>query len=93
MLFQKQDLEGNHYVWNKVDNHIYKGQPSRRAFDRFDGDQVLFLINFYGTLLNQFTLSEGRAIEEKIFRELPTDAKSEIAVFNWIRNTDIFKKN
>ena len=86
MKFQKQDLAGNHYHWTEEEAHLYTGQPSRRIFDRFNGYQVLFLINFYASLSEKLTLREGRTIEQKIQHELPDGIKSEVAVFNWIRN-------
>ena len=87
MLFQKQDIEQEIYQWrSEEDKQLYLGQPSRRAFNRFNGDQVLFLINFYGSLTEHFTLQEGKKIEHKLLHLLPTEVKSEISVFNWIRN-------
>lgn len=87
MHFQKQDMEGTQYSWAADgQKHIFMGQPSRRVFDRYNGDQVLFLINFYGSLSDRFTLEEGKKLEYKILNNLPLETKSEISVFNWIRN-------
>lgn len=86
MHFQKEDLELGHYSWNDKSGPIFNGQPSRRLFDRFNGDQVLFLINFYLSSAEKFTLVEGRMIEHALFNGLPTDVKSEISVFNWIQS-------
>jgi hypothetical protein len=86
MLFQKEDLEGTEYYWIEKEIAMYNGQPSRRSFDKFNGNQVLFLINFYSTLSETFTVTEGRSIEKRIKNDLPEDIKSEIAVFNWIKN-------
>ncbi len=86
MLFLKEDLSGNHYTWKEEKSKsTYSGQPSRRLFDRFDGDQVLFMINFYGSFSDKFTIEEGRRIEELLLNQLPSDTKSEISVFNWLR--------
>ena len=88
MHFDKNDLVGTHYSWADEGKHVYMGEPSRRVFDKFNGDQVLFLINFYGSMASgKFTVTEGKAIEQKIIHDLPSDAKSEISVFNWIWNT------
>ena len=90
MHFQKQDMEGSQYNWApEGERSSYMGQPSRRTFDRYNGDQVLFLINFYGSLSEQFTIQEGKLIEQRILNELPLEAKSEISVFNWIRNPEM----
>ncbi len=87
MHFQKHDLTGTHYNWMPEGSKIiFNGQPSRRIFDRFSGDQVLFLINFYGSLSERFTIQEGRLIEQALCKFLPEDTKSEISVFNWIRS-------
>jgi hypothetical protein len=85
MLFQKQNLAGTHYEWNNGSTTLFNGQPSRRLFDRFNGDQVLFLINFYASLSDRFTLEEGRTIEHQIAHAMPDEIKSEISVFNWLR--------
>lgn len=87
MHFQKNDLEGNHYLWTEEERNIFIGQPSRRVFNKLNGNQVLFLINFFGELSDRFTLQEGKVIEQKIQYDLPDYAKSEISVFNWIRNS------
>lgn len=87
MHFQKQDLTGTHYNWKNDEKHYFDGQPGMRAFDKSNGNQVLFLINFYASLSGRVTLREGRDIEQQIQHDLPKDAKTEIAVFNWIRNT------
>jgi hypothetical protein len=80
-------MEGTHYKWGtEVENKIFHGRPSRRLFDPFNGDQVLFLINFYGSLSDRFTLQEGKKIEYEITYHLPNDIKSEVSAFNWIRN-------
>jgi hypothetical protein len=92
MDFQRQDLEGVHYYWTEDQKHLFTGQPSRRIFDRFNGNQVLFLINFYGSLSDVFTLGEVRSIEKRIQDELPLEAKSEITVYNWLRNTVFSEK-
>lgn len=88
MLFQKQDMKENHYHWNNQGNDIFKGQPSRRLFDRYNGEQVLFIINFYASLsAENFTLQEGQRLEEKLLNHLPIGTLSEVSVFNWLRDS------
>ncbi len=86
MPFLKEDLVATHYQTG-TEEKTYTGQPTRRLFDRFNSSQVLFLINFYGSLSDRFTIEEGRAIEQQIATRLPMEAKSELSVFNWIRNS------
>jgi hypothetical protein len=86
MPFLKEDLAGQHYSWTNIINEsAFTGHPSRRLFDRFNGHQVLFIINFYGSLTDRFTTGEGLKIEELISEQLPMEAKSEISVFNWLK--------
>lgn len=88
MPFLKEDLAGQHYSWtNAVSISAFTGHPSRRLFDRFNGDQVLFIINVYAALTERFTIVDGRRIEELISSHLPMEAKSEISVLNWLKET------
>ena len=87
MHFQKPDLVGTHYNWVSDEKSFVERQPNRRSFDRFNGHQVLFLINFYGATSDKFTVQEGKSIEQRILHELPDEAKSEISVYNWIKST------
>jgi len=90
MHFQKEDLAGDHYNWTNTEKqNVFLGQPSRRLFDRNNGEQVLFLINFLSSLSDRFTLEEARRIESVIASRLPLEAKSEISVLNWIKETDL----
>ena len=87
MPFLKEDLTGQHYSWTgAVGSPTFTGHPSRRLFDRYNGHQVLFIINFYASLSDKFTLGEGHRIEELLSSRLPMEAKSEISVFNWLKD-------
>jgi len=85
MHFQKQDLTGTEYHWEDGEE-LFSGEPTRRLFDRFNGHQVLFIINSYVAQADKFTTEEGRFLEDQIANQLPTDNKSEISVFNWIKD-------
>jgi len=86
MNFLRQDLAGEHYSWvNGGSAEVYTGSPSRRLFDRFNGDQVLFIINFCAQSAN-FSLEDVRVMEDRIAHYLPLEAKSEISVINWLKS-------
>ena len=87
MHFGRQDLENIHYSWKEDNKDLFTGPPSRRVFDRRNGNQVLFLINSYGSMLDEFTIQKGKSIEKKIQDDLPESVKSELSVFNWLRHT------
>jgi hypothetical protein len=85
MHFKRQDLEIADYNWdNNSLNDVFSGHPSRRLFDRYNGNQVLFLINSYALIYEKFTVQDGKRIEKELYHNLPLNAKSEISVFNWI---------
>ena len=87
MLFLKEHLVGD-YTWSNDDSStLYSGGASRRKFDRFNGHQVLFMINLYGSQSDQFTLSQGRLLEELVMNQLPLEATSEITVLHWLHKT------
>ncbi len=83
MHFFREHLIGDHYTWNS--NASFTGSPSRRLFNRSDGFQVLFIINFLASLSESFTIRDGRKMEEMIQQQLPSDIRSEMSVFNWLR--------
>ena len=89
MRFLKENLQ-RRYTWNTAGNSsLFSGTPSRRLFDRCNGDQVLFLINFYSSTDENFDVEDMHRIEELINDRLPTDTKSEISVYNWLKEATI----
>lgn len=86
MHFSKQDLTGKKYAWVETSAGMYTGDPSRRIFDKYNGFQVLFIINACSVYTENFSSGLGRMIEQKLHERLPEDIKSEIAVLNWIKN-------
>lgn len=90
MIFKKYDMAGTHYNWElETKETPFTGQPSRRLFDRFNGNQVLFLINFLASLTERFDLQSGLYIERMIKDELPLAHKSELSVFHWISSLPV----
>ncbi len=44
MFFNRQDMRGRHYKWDTAipaKKPLFSGEPSRRFFDRFNGEQVI----------------------------------------------------
>jgi len=84
MLFRKEDLLGD-YQWNDGESAFaFSGEPSRRLFNRYNGGQVLFMINFLAAQNPRFTLEDGHKLESLI-SNLPLEAKSEISVLNSLK--------
>lgn len=90
MQFNKNTMSFTHYRWESKDDSdavIYEGEPTRRQFDPFNGDQVLFMINYYGSLCDGFSLKDARTAEKKLAYSLPLEMKSEISVLKWLQDT------
>jgi hypothetical protein len=86
MIFSKENLVNDHYIWIEGQgNPAFSGTPSRRLFNRLNGDQVLFIINSHGALTDKFSIEEGRRIEEMIYEALPSDTRSELSVIQWLK--------
>jgi hypothetical protein len=89
MSFLKENLQG-HYNWNNSGNTgLFSGTPTRRFFDRDNGEQVLFIINFYGSTDEKFNVEEGHRLEELINKRLPAETRSEISVYNWLKEASM----
>jgi hypothetical protein len=90
MRFIKEHLSaGNNYNW--TDEFIFDGTPSRRLFDRQNGNQLLFIINLYASQNDKFSEDQVQRVEEMLVNKLPEEIKSEISVLNWLKeNGQVF---
>jgi|SRR3982751_1386231 len=86
MTIAKEHLLASDYVWNSdnKNNHLSDG-PTRKRFDRFNGDCMLHIINLYDCLIDKLNVKQAQRIECLIQRELPLEAKSEITVLQWLK--------
>jgi hypothetical protein len=84
MHFLKEHLsDSNNYNW--TDEFIFDGTPSRRLFDRQNGNQLLFIINLYASQSDKFSADHVQRIEDILVNKLPEGIKSEISVLNWLK--------
>lgn len=92
MRYLKKDMQFVHYRWldEETADSLFAGEPSRRIFDPYNGNQVLFLINYFMAITGDSTLGEAREIENKIAYKLPLDSKSERSVLNWLSKDGAF---
>ena len=90
-MLLKEHLVGS-YTWGDSQaRNTFSGEPSRRLFNRYNGDQVLFMINYCGSETPNFSVNDGLVMEELINSKLPLEAKSEISVLNWLREHPVLK--
>jgi hypothetical protein len=79
----KEHLSAYNYSW--INEATFTGEASRRLFNRYNGNQLLFVLNLYASLIEGFTVNMGLKIEDRLMNQLPVDAKSEISVLNWLK--------
>ena len=82
MQFLKEHLSPGNYEWNN--DLIYSGEPSRRLYNRNDGNQLLFIINQYAASETTFNIEKGLVIQDMLKYQLPVEAKSEKSVLQWL---------
>lgn len=85
MRFLKEHLSAYNYTW--INEATFTGEASLRLFNRYNGNQLLFVINLYAALIEGFTVNMGLKIEDRLMNQLPVDAKSEISVLHWLNRT------
>lgn len=84
MAFSKQHLTGL-YNWTAEDQiSLFEGSPSRRTFDRYNGNQVFFIITQVLESLGSASVEQGREMEMMIINKLPFASSSELTVFHWL---------
>ena len=92
MFFTKDHLDGFYEWMPESQRSVFDGSASRRLFDRWNGNQVLFLINLLLSSSGNFSVGRGKRIEKLIIDFLPADKRSELTVFNWLQ-TEIVKSS
>jgi len=85
MRFLKEHLSAYNYSW--INEAAFTGDASRRVFDRYNGNQLLFILNLYASLIEGFTVKMGIKIEDRLMNQLPIGKKSEISVLYWLNQT------
>lgn len=85
MSFTKENLTGMYNWTPEQDTPLFEGQPSRRTFDRYNGNQVFFIITLLLEELGNSSIGQGREIELLIINKLPFMSCSELTVFNWLK--------
>ncbi len=84
MTFLKKHLLGI-YDWTvETEQSLFEGEATRRLFNRWNGSQVLFVINIFLLNTNDPSVENGRKAEWLLLEKLPSGAKSEISVLQWL---------
>src|SRR5690349_11531092 len=94
MIFTKECLQGIEYNWVPLSANILCDRfPTRKGFDRQSGDSMLRMINLFNLLVSRLTLTEGHSIEQALAKELPSQLRSEMSVFNWLKHRYLYDQS
>jgi len=94
MIFTKESLRGSSYNWIPLSAHILSDRfPTRKSFDRLSGDSMLRMINLFNLLISRLTLAEGHSMEQALTLELPSQLRSEVSVFNWLKHRYLYDQH
>ena len=92
MNFTKEHLSGDNYEWD-LGNQVHRMKemtPTRNRFDRFNGNCVLHMLNLFDKLVTTLSVQDGQYLETLMANQLPLEAKSEMTVFNWLKDKYIY---
>ena len=89
MAFLKEHLIGMYEWKQELTLTEFDGHATRRIFNRWNGYQVLFIINVFLLRSGLGSVEEGRNAEMLLLNQLPLDTKSEISVLQWLNKQSI----
>lgn len=85
-VYYKEDLLFNDYEWNESVTHIkLQGSPDRNLFMRYEGYEILYMINYACEVLGCTSKTDAGRMEMLLHEKLPLDTKSQNSVFTWLR--------
>lgn len=86
LLYQKHDLLFNDYDWTTLADHVkFQGAPDRNMFVRHEGNDVLYMINYFCNVMDYKTKTHAGRIEMLIHDKMPIEIKSQKSVFQWLQ--------
>ena len=88
-IFSKDDLVYRaSYQWIPVEekNHQFKGDPNSTKFNKYDGYQMLYIVNKILDHCSVKTTKLGKYIEVLIYIQLPPDINNQRQVYFWSLN-------
>jgi len=87
-LFSKSNLIYKDYTWTAIpsgDPRV-KGRPDATAFNRTEGNEVVYLINKLMLLWDYRFVNTGNKMEKLIHDRLPAELTSQQQVQDWIKD-------
>lgn len=85
MIIQKEDLALTHYLWqDEIVGERLDTSPSRKLFDRNNGNHILWVINWYATEYGTLKKEDIARLEGLLQDKLPFGKLSEKSVSQWL---------
>lgn len=85
-VYHREDLLFNDYEWNESASHVkLQGTPDRNLFMRYEGNEILYMINHACEIMGCTSKTEAGRMEMLLHDKLPLDIKSQNRVFVWLQ--------
>jgi hypothetical protein len=85
-VYYKSDLLFNDYVWNESAEHVkLQGVPDRNMFMRYEGNEILYMINYACEMMECKSKAEAGRMEILLHEKLPLEVRSQNRVYSWLQ--------
>ena len=85
-IYNKSDLLFNDYTWNESAEHVkLQGVPDRNMFMRYEGNEILYMINYACETMDCKSKTEAGRMEILLHEKLPLEVKSQNSVYSWLQ--------
>ncbi|MEP6847074.1 MAG: hypothetical protein ABI861_13770 [Panacibacter sp.] len=93
-VYKRSDLLFDDYEWTEPLTHVkLQGAPDRNLFMRYEGNEILYMINYACEAMNYTSRADAERIEALLHDKLPIDIRSQSSVFQWLRKEyDAYKR-
>lgn len=88
MSFKRSDLKYLDYSWKALpgDDPKISGKPDSTMFSRYEGYEMLYMINKVLEHRDLTSVTSGQKVESIIRIELPSDTRSQENVFKFVND-------
>lgn len=88
MSFKKSDLDYSDYSWTALpgDDPKISGKPDSTLFSRYEGYEMLYMIDKVLEHRNLISVASGQKVESIIRTKLPSTTRSQENVFNFVND-------
>lgn len=85
-VYNRSDLLFDDYEWTEPLSHVkLQGTPDRNLFMRYEGYEILYMINYACETMNAVSKADAGRIETLLHEKLPIDIRSQNSVFQWLQ--------